>query len=163
MNPTPAPESPRRRWFAGLAALGGLSLLGVQAHAHGWRGRGEPLDPEEMARRLDWRVGRLVKDAGGTPQQKDRLVAIATAALAELKPLREQARATRRRGLELLAAPAVDRNGLEQLRVTQMQLADARSRRVLQAMADAADVLTPEQRTKVAERMKQRMERRWRG
>lgn len=162
MNAHPAPENPRRRWFAGLAALGGLSLLGTPAQAHGW-GRGERLDPEEMARRLDWRIGRLVKDAGGTPQQKDRLVAIATAALAEMKPLREQARAARRRGLELLAAPSVDRNVLEQLRVTQMQLADARSRRMLQAMADAADVLTPEQRTRVAERLKHRMERRWRG
>ena len=162
MNPTPAPDSSRRRWFAGLAALGGLGLLGAKAQAHGWR-RGEPLDPEEMARRLNWRIGRLVNDAGGTPQQKDRLVAIATAALAELKPLREQARAARRRGLELLASPSVDRVGLEQLRVTQVQLADARSRRVLQAMTDAADVLTPEQRTKVAERLKQRMERRWHG
>jgi protein CpxP len=162
MNTHPAPENPRRRWFAGLAALGGLSLLGGPAQAHGW-GRGERLDPEEMARRLDWRIGRLVKDAGGTPQQKDRLVAIATAALTEMKPLREQARAARRRGLELLAAPSVDRNGLEQVRVTQMQLADARSRRMLQAMADAADVLTPEQRTRVAERLKHRMERRWRG
>ena len=162
MNPTPPPDNSRRRWFSGLAALGGLSLLGAKAQAHGWR-RGEALDPEEMARRLDWRIGRMVKDAGGTPQQKDRLVAIAAAALADLKPLREQARAARRRGLELLAAPSVDRNGLEQLRVTQMQLADTSSRRVLQAMADAADVLTPEQRTKVAERLKQRMDRRWRG
>ena len=160
MNPTPPALTSRRRWFAGLAALGGLGLLGAQAQAHGW-GRGERLDPEERARRLDWRIGRLVKDAGGTPQQKDRLVAIATAALADLKPLREQTRATRRRGLELLAAPSVDRIGLEQLRVTQMQLADARSRRMLQAMADAADVLTPEQRVKVAERLKQRMGRRW--
>jgi Spy/CpxP family protein refolding chaperone len=29
-------------------------------------------------------------------------------------------------------------------------------------MADAAEVLTPEQRTKVAERIRHRMERRWR-
>lgn len=162
MSPTPAPESSRRRWFAGVVALGGLGLLGGQAQAHGW-GQRERLDPEEMARRLDWRIGRLIKDAGGTPQQKDRLVAIATAALAELRPLREQSRAARRRGLELLAAPSVDRNGLEQLRVTQMQLADAKSRRMLLAMADAADVLTPEQRAKVAERLKQRMDRRWHG
>jgi periplasmic protein CpxP/Spy len=162
MNPTAPSDNSRRRWFAGLAALGGLGLLSKHAHAHGWS-RGEALDPEEMARRLDWRIGRLVKDAGGTPQQKEQLVAIATAALAEMKPMREQARAARRQGLELLAAPTVDRAALEQLRTTQMQLADASSRRVLQAMADASDVLTPEQRAKVAERLKQRMERRWRG
>lgn len=153
------PGNSRRRWFAGLAALCGLGLLGTQAQAHGW-GRRAVLDPEEMARRMDWRIGRLVKEAGGTPEQKDRLVAIATAALADLRPLREQMRESRRGGLELLAAPVIDRRALEQLRATQMQVADARSRRMAQAMAEAAEVLTPEQRVKVAERLKQRMDRR---
>lgn len=156
------PENPRRRWFAGLAALGGLSLLGAQAHAHGWR-RSGPLDPDEMARRLDYRIGRLMREVGGTPQQKDRLVAIAVAARADLQPLREQTRQARLRELDLLAAPTIDRFALEQVRVAQMQAADARSRRVLQARADAAEVLTPEQRTQVAARFKQRIERRQRG
>ena len=151
-----------RRWFAGLAALGGLGLLSAQAAAQGW-GRHHRLDPEEMARRLDWRIGRLIKDVGGTTEQKDRLVAIWTAALADLRPLREQARQGRRAGLDLLAAPVIDRGALEQLRVTQMQVADAKSRRTVQALADAADVLTPEQRVKVAERRKQRMDRRQPG
>lgn len=155
------PQQPdsRRRWFAGLAAVGGLALLGAQARAHAW-GR---LDPEERARRMEWRIGRLVEEAGGTPQQKDRLVAIATAALADLRPLREQVRESRRRGLELLATPVIDRRALEQVRATQMQLADATSRRTVQAMAEAAEVLTPEQRLKVAERLKQRMDRRRHG
>jgi periplasmic protein CpxP/Spy len=155
------PQQPdsRRRWFAGLAAVGGLALLGAQAQAHAW-GR---LDPEERARRMEWRIGRLVEEAGGTPQQKDRLVAIATAALADLRPLREQMRESRRRGLELLATPVIDRRALEQVRATQMQLADAKSRRTVQAMAEAAEVLTPEQRLKVAERLKQRMDRRRHG
>lgn len=153
------PGKTRRRWFAGLAALGGLGLLGAQAQAHGW-GRRPRLDPQEMARRLDWRVGRLIQEVGGTPQQKDRMVAIATAALAELRPLREQMRQARRSGLELLAVPVIDRRALEQLRATQMQVADAKSRRMVQALADAAEVLTPEQRAKVAERMKQRMDHR---
>jgi Spy/CpxP family protein refolding chaperone len=121
------------------------------------------VDPEEMAHRLDWRIGRLIKDVGGTPDQKNRLVAIWTAALADLQPLREQLRQARRAGLQLLAAPVIDRRALEQQRVAQMQLADARSKRMVQAMADAAEVLTPEQRLKVAERMKRRMEHRRQG
>ena len=149
----------RRRWFAGLAALGGLGLLGAQAQAHGW-GRRHDLDPQEMARRLDWRIGRLINDVGGTPEQKDRLVAIWTTALADLRPLREQKRESRRAGLDLLAATVIDRRALEQQRLMQMQLTDASSRRMVQAMADAAEVLTPEQRLKVAERMKRRIERR---
>lgn len=169
-NSTPDESQPgksRRRWFAGLAAAGGLGalgLLGANAQAHGWgRRHREGLDAQEMTRRMEWRIGRIVNDVGGTPQQKERLVAIATAALAELRPLREQARAARRRGLELLAAPAIDRAALEQARTAQMQAADARSRRIVQAMADAAEVLTPEQRAKAAAHLQRRMEGRRRG
>ena len=161
-HPAPTPANPGRRWFAGLAALGGLGLFGAQAHAHGWGRRG-PLEPEEMARRLDYRIGRLVREVGGTPQQKERLVAIALAARADLRPLREQNRQARLREIDLLAAPVIDRVTLEQARRTRMQLADTRSQRVLQARADAAEVLTPAQRTELAARFRQRIERRRRN
>lgn len=156
---TPQPGNIGRRWFAGLAAVGGLGLLAASAQAHGWRRHGG-MDGEESTRRMERRIERLVQAVGATPEQKARLVAIATAARADLRPLREQQRAQRVRGMQLLAAPTIDRAALEQVRVAQMQAADARSRRMTQAMADAAEVLTPEQRTKAAERMKRRMERR---
>ncbi len=95
-DPETAPANSRRRWFAGLAALGGLSLAGAAAQAQGWGRRGE-LDSEERARRLDYRIGRLMRDIGGTPQQKDRIVAIISAAQTELWPLREQKRQARLR------------------------------------------------------------------
>jgi len=161
-EPTTPPQNTRRRWFAGLAALGGIGLLGARAQAQGW-GRAGGLYPEEQARRLDWRIGRMLKEVGGTPQQKERLVAIAAAAMNDMRPLREQSREARRRGMALLAAPTIDRAALEQQRAAQVQLLDARSRRMVQAMADAAEVLTPDQRVKLAERMKSRMERRHRG
>jgi periplasmic protein CpxP/Spy len=90
-------------------------------------------------------------------------VAIASAAMADLRPLREQARQARRRSMELLAAQSIDRAALEQQRLLQMQAADARSRRTVQAMADAAEVLTPEQRAKAAERIGSRMQHRLGG
>jgi Spy/CpxP family protein refolding chaperone len=154
-----AAQSLRRRWLAGLAALGSLGFIGTQAHAHGWGRRGA-VDPEERARRLDWRIGRMVKDVGGTAQQKDRLVAIASAAMGDLGPLRDQARQARLRSLDLLAAPVVDKMALEEQRVVQMRASDARSRRTVQAMAEAAEVLTPDQRAKLVARIKQRADRR---
>lgn len=157
-----APQSSRRRWFTGLAALGGLGLVAAQVSAHAW-GRHGALDPEERSRRLDYRIGRLVRDVGGTPEQKQRLVAIAAAAMTELRPLREQALQARLRSLQLLAAPVIDRAALEQQRLLQIQSLDARSRRTAQAMADAAEVLTPEQRAQVAARMQSRMQRRLGG
>ena len=54
-------------------------------------------------------------------------------------------------GMKLLAQATLDRNAIEQVRQTQQQLADQRSRRMTQAFADAAEVLTPAQRVKAAE------------
>ncbi len=165
---TPAtPTSPQRsrRWFAGAAALGSLGLVAAgqaQAFGHGM-GRGMGGNPEEMARKLDYRIGYLIKEINGTPQQKDQLVAIAKSAMADLKPLREQHMQARKQGMALLAAAAIDRNALEQLRLSQMKLADASSARLLQAMTAAAEVFTPAQRAEMATKMQERMARRQRG
>jgi periplasmic protein CpxP/Spy len=166
VNATPesraTPRNSGRRWFAGLLALGGLGPIAAQVPAQGWGRRGA-LDPQERSRRLDYRIGRLVQDVGGTPEQQQQLVAIASAAMADLQPLREQARQARLRSLQLLAGPMIDRVALEQQRALQVQAVDARSRRTLQAMADAAEVLTPEQRAKVAARMQARIGHRFGG
>jgi Spy/CpxP family protein refolding chaperone len=155
-----AAGSSRRRWFAGLAALGALGAAGAAAYAQGMRHGG--MDPAERARRMEARIDHLMQALGGTPEQKAQLLAIQRAAMADLQPLRDQVRESRRQGMALLAAPTIDRAALERLRATRMQAEDARSRRIVQAMADAAEVLTPEQRTKAAEQLQRRMQR-WRG
>jgi protein CpxP len=127
---TPNLQASGRRWFTSLAALGGLALLSSGAVAQGMGGgmerRRGPASPEDMARRLDERISRMMRQVGGTPEQKEKLVAIASSAMKDLRPMR----------------------------ASEMQLADQMSRRTLQSMADAAEVLTPEQRAKLAERMK---------
>jgi periplasmic protein CpxP/Spy len=60
--------------------------------------------------------------------------------------------------MELLAAATIDRSALEQLRTQQVQLGDTLSRRMLTHMSDAAEVLTPAQRTQLADKMKSRGE-----
>ena len=55
--------------------------------------------------------------------------------------------------MDLLKAPTIDRAAIEGLRSQQMAVADAISKRVSTAFADTAEVLTPEQRVKLAERM----------
>ena len=54
------------------------------------------------------------------------------------------------------AAPNVDAAAAESLRQQMLQQHDQASRRMLQAMLDVSKVLTPEQRVKLGERMKQR-------
>jgi periplasmic protein CpxP/Spy len=154
-----------RRWFGAMAGLGGLGLLAHNAQAQGGmfggghHGRGGARSAEDMAKHMDERISRLIEKVGGTPEQKDRLVKLAQTAAADMKPLREQHMAARKKGMELLSGQSIDRAALERLRQEQMTSADAMSKRMVQHMADAAEVLTPAQRTQVAQQMNERMER----
>jgi periplasmic protein CpxP/Spy len=166
MHTTHSTPATTRRWFTSLAALGtlgGLAALATHATAqtapagppHG-RGHGQPPSPEQMARAIDHRISALIKAVDGTPEQKDRLVKLAQSATADMQPLRAQRMAARKKGLELLAGSSIDRNALERLRQEQITLADTMSKRAVQHMADAAEVLTPAQRSKLAEHVQRR-------
>jgi Spy/CpxP family protein refolding chaperone len=80
-----------------------------------------------------------------------------------MAPLREKHREARRAVMELLAKPNVDRAAIEAIRAQEIQSADAMSRRFVQSLADVAEVLTPEQRAQLAEKMKSRRGHRQRG
>ena len=115
-----------------------------------------PMDPARAEKQLERMIDHRVPDA--TPEQKTRLLAIAKSAMADMKPLREQMHAARAESKKLLAQPTIDRAAIEAARVKQMALHDACSKRMSKAWADAAEVLTPAQRAKVAERMGKRGE-----
>ena len=116
------------------------------------------MKPEERAAKMDEHVTRMVKhmavEVDATPEQTQKLMVIAKAAAKDLAPVREKLQAARQRGIALMAAAKIDRQALEQLRVEQISMMDSNSKRLLQALADSAEVLTPEQRQKFAERMK---------
>jgi periplasmic protein CpxP/Spy len=149
------PHNGKRRAFQALAAVATLGVVG-KALAQGMHGRGgHGGDPAAMIER---RIDDLIKMINGTPEQKTKLVALAQAAMAEMKPMREQLMSARKRGMELLSTASIDRPAIEKLRAEQVQLMDALSRRMSQQMMDAAEVLTPAQRSQVAEKMKSRGE-----
>jgi Spy/CpxP family protein refolding chaperone len=118
------------------------------------------MDPESMNRRIDAMTGWVLSDIDVTPQQRERIAAVLKSAANDLRPLRETHVKARQESLQLLAAPVIDRARLETLRLDQMQLGETASRRMLQAMLDAAEVLDPAQRATLVDRWRQRMERR---
>lgn len=166
---TPRQQRRGRRWIlAGGAAavIGAMSMVGISyandgpgaGHRHHGMGMHGPMDPATAEKHIDRMIERMLSD--GTPEQKAKVRAIAKAAMTDLRPLHEQHHAAREQAIKVLSQPTIDRAALEKIRAGEVQLAEQISRRMTQAMADAAEVLTPEQRVKLAERFKKRMEHR---
>ena len=159
----PTPKNRSRRWtMAGIgAALAGaltLSACGGGMHGHhGHHGDMAQMTPEEAGKRIDKMVNWVLEDVAATPDQKQKVAQIAKDAARDLMPLRTQHHAARGRGVELFSQPTIDRAAIEQLRVEELQLGETASKRFAQALADAAEVLTPDQRVKLAARWKKRM------
>jgi Spy/CpxP family protein refolding chaperone len=119
---------------------------------------GGPIDPAQLEERLDRMLKHLYVEVDATDAQKQQLAPIVKAAARDLLPMRDRMREARGNAVALLSQPTVDRAALETLRATQLGLAEQASRRLVQALADVADVLTPEQRKQLAERAAH-----WRG
>lgn len=103
-------------------------------------------------------VDHMLDGLNATDAQRSQIRQIFKAAAEDMRAQRDQRRALHERGLQVFAAPNVDAAAAESLRQQMLQLHDQASRRRLQAMLEASKVLTPEQRAKLAERMKQRGE-----
>ncbi|MCE9524411.1 MAG: periplasmic heavy metal sensor [Alphaproteobacteria bacterium] len=116
--------------------------------AHGMHGKMDPARAQEHAERM---VGHLSWAIDATADQKQKLTTIATAMIKDLLPVHEKMDAARQRAIQLLQQPQTDRAALETLRAEQIATADEASKRLAQGLADAADVLTPPQRAKLAQ------------
>jgi len=160
----PAADNPRRRFFrrAAIATVIATLATGVGltafAYGHGFRGwhrgglMGGQLDPAKLDEHLDRMLKHLYVEVDATDVQKQLLAPIVKAAARDLMPMRDRMRQGRLQAVALLSQPSVDRALLESLRADQLQMAEQASRRLTQAIADVADVLTPEQRKQLAER-----------
>ena len=108
--------------------------------------------PERMGRMID----RMLDGLNATDAQRSQIKQIVQTAATDLKSQREAHRALRQQGMQIFTAPNVDANAAETLRQQMLAQHDQVSRRMTQAMVDISRVLTPEQKAKIAEHLKQR-------
>src|SRR6185295_16976339 len=118
----------------------------------GWHG-GPPLA------RIQAFVERAFDSVGATSQQEAKAHDIVAATFKDFEPMRARRDALRKEAVAILTAPTIDRAAAEKLRADHMAELDMASKRLVTALADLADVLTPEQRTALAERAKDWAER----
>lgn len=110
--------------------------------------------PERMGHRID----HMLDGLNATDAQRSQIKQIAQAAAADLKGQHEASRALHEQALKILTAPTVDAAAAESVRKQMLAQHDQASQRMLKAMLDISRILTPEQRAKFGERMKQRSE-----
>lgn len=167
----PDPGTPGRRRFwkrVGIAAAVGATLtgLGATVFAHGgpgggWGGSGgwharHEMSPELQAKRMDLMIETMLDGIDVSADQKSRINAIVTETMKDMQPLRAQRFEVRREAIAILTQPTVDRAKIEAFRVEKLKLADAASQRLTRGIADVAEVLTPEQRNALAEKLSRR-------
>lgn len=164
------PQSkPRRRFLTGLMAgglLGSLLAGGIGMYAQAQQGPGgwfraghgpggffrhAAHDPEMMSAHLEFATGWLLSRIEASDEQRQQVKTIVQATVQDLAAVREQCLQNRQTLLQTLAQPTIDRAALGDIRHAGLQLADTASDRIVAALADVAEVLTPEQRTKLAE------------
>jgi periplasmic protein CpxP/Spy len=140
---------------------------GAMAAAPAGDGPGPGLDPDLVAEghggffdgiveavvaaHADRMVRHLAVEVDATAEQEDKLRAIVREAVKDLLPVREKIVAARATARDLLTQQTVDRVAIEKFRADLIATHDAVSKRLVQAVADAAEVLTPEQRRRISD------------
>ena len=162
-----APQRARRRFLTGIVTgglLGSLLAGGVNVYAHitrdhgWWQGRGHGAwghhrhgfdDPEAAAERARFATDWLLSRIDASAEQRQQVQTIVQQAVQELIQVREQHQANRQALFEALGQPTINRETLGELRRAAVERIDNTSERLVTALAEVADVLTPEQRTKL--------------
>lgn len=142
----------------GVAALAAHAEPGGMMHARmgGHHGGGFAGDPAEMADHMLVRIDHMLTKVGASDDQKTRIKAIAKSAITDLAPLRKQQWDVRKQMHDAMTATTIDKARLADLHTQQTQLFDKTTARMQDAMIAAAEILTPEQRKAMADRMGRR-------
>jgi Spy/CpxP family protein refolding chaperone len=103
---------------------------------------------------VSFKVDRALKAVDATEEQRDQIDGILRQAFEEhAGAVREKHREMRAWALRILSADAIDHEALEALRTEHVRQVDQRSRRVVGLLEQALEILTPEQRRRLAEQI----------
>ncbi|MBO6719388.1 MAG: Spy/CpxP family protein refolding chaperone [Rhizobiaceae bacterium] len=108
-------------------------------------------------------IGRALDAIDATDEQADQIYDIMDTARDSVRPLMREFRDTRDDLTEILSADTIDRQALETLRAERVAAIDTASKTMTEALLNAADVLTPEQRAELVKLFEEHGRRGMRG
>ncbi len=143
--------------FANSQTYGHMKLYaGYNGGGHGGHHKGfADYSDADIEAHIERMVKHVAIEIDATQTQQEKITALVTAVATDLKPVRDRMRATGKEIHDLLLADTIDRTALETLRAERLAEAERISKDLVGALADVAEVLSPEQRKLLDERIKQ--------
>ena len=163
-NPTPPRAKGLRRLLLGAAfaatfVAGGLVMTAAPVVAMAME-HGEGMGPMSMMHdhagmhaMAEAHIEKMLTALDATPDQKEKIKSILHRGFEQIAPMHEKFAAAHGDLHRILTAPTIDRAALEQIRAERMADFDQGSKVLAQTLADAAEVLSPEQRAKLGKMM----------
>lgn len=150
--------------FIGLLVILGIGFMAGKSFGfgaeHGWCHEGapsffsgKPIDQEKMSQMAGKHIEHMLAEVDASKEQKTKASEIVKKSVLNGAPLLEQMRDNHQKVFTLLKAKEIDKAAIEQLRTEQLKTMDEMSKQMTQTMLAIAELLTPEQRDKLSEKM----------
>lgn len=149
-----ADKAPAGTAAAAPASAPARMAPGMHPGMRGGMGEGAFMGMMPFGRHID----RLLDDVKASDAQRQQIKQITDKARSDVMALHEQGKGLHERAAALWTAPKIDPAEAEKVRQQMLAQHDQVSKRMMQAMLDVGNVLTPEQRAKAAQLMKERHE-----
>ncbi|MEO8019860.1 MAG: periplasmic heavy metal sensor [Pseudomonadota bacterium] len=141
----------RRTTLVAIAASLVAILGGALAFAHSGAGHHGPMMAQHSTDDHLEHMQAMLTRIGASEAQKAQIEGILKPALEDVRTTHETFFGGFKEFHEAIAAPSIDRARLESLRAAQVKIIDDASKRLVIAISDAAEVLSPEQRAALAQ------------
>jgi Spy/CpxP family protein refolding chaperone len=156
MTSTATHTKKRHLWFLllGIPVVLGAAFCGLRAYAQdGGMGMGPMFgggSPEQHKAFMEKRVDRMLDNVKATDSQRTAIKAIFERTFTDLQPIHQSHQQLHENMVKALTASTVDRTAIEKLRTQATALLEQGSQVLTKSLADAAEVLTPDQRRTLA-------------